>query len=178
MVKKNKTVLERLLRWVRNHVANTHDAGTGRKIVTNLPLLLIDDEADHASVDTGEQVVDEDGRPDEEHQPTAINRLIRRLLHTFSRKAYVGFTATPFANIFIHERGETRDEGPDLFPAGFIINLAASSSYVGPAQVFGLRVGSGREGGLPLARTVSDNASEDGTAGWMPPVSAGGKVPQ
>jgi hypothetical protein len=183
VVKKNKTVLERLLRWVRNHVANAHDAGTGtgtgtgRKIVTNLPLLMIDDEADHASVDTGEQVVDEDGRPDEEHQPTAINRLIRRLLHTFSRKAYVGFTATPFANIFIHERGETRDEGPDLFPAGFIINLAASSSYVGPAQVFGLRVGSGREGGLPLVRTVSDNASEDGTAGWMPPRHRNGHQP-
>jgi len=52
----------------------THKRGkTGRKIVTHLPLLLIDDEADHASVDTGEQVFDADGKPDEEHAPTAIN---------------------------------------------------------------------------------------------------------
>jgi hypothetical protein len=177
VVKKNKTVLERLLRWVRNHVANTHDTNTGRKIVTNLPLLLIDDEADHASVDTGEQVFGEDGRPDEEHQPTAINGLIRRLLHTFSRKAYVGYTATPFANIFIHERGETRGEGPDLFPASFIINLAASSSYVGPAMVFGLRTGVGREGGLPLVRPVSDHVSQDGLSGWMPPKHRNGHQP-
>jgi hypothetical protein len=110
VVKKNKTVLERLLRWIRNHAANFQDPETGRRIVTNLPLLLIDDEADHASVDTGEQVFDADGNPDEEHQPTAINRLIRRILHSFARSAYVGYTTTPFANIFIHERGETREE--------------------------------------------------------------------
>lgn len=76
--------------------------------MTHLPLLVIDDEADHASVDTGEQVFDSEGRPDEEHQPTAINRLIRRILHSFACSAYVGYTATPFANIFIHERGATR----------------------------------------------------------------------
>lgn len=177
VVKKNKIVLERLLRWVRNHVANTHDSRTGRRIVTNLPLLLIDDEADHASVDTREQIFGEDGRPDEEHQPTAINGLIRRLLHTFSRKAYVGYTATPFANIFIHERGETLDEGSDLFPASFIINLAASSSYVGPAKLFGLRTGVGREGGLPLVRPVSDHVSQDGLSGWMPPKHPNGHKP-
>jgi len=168
VVKKNKTVLDRLYRWIRNHVANSHDAATGRKLVTNLPLLLIDDEADHASVDTGEQLFGEDGRPDEEHQPTAINRLIRRILHSFARSAYVGYTATPFANIFIHERGETRDEGPDLFPASFIINLAAPSNYVGPAKVFGLNTPNGREGGLPLVRTVDDYTTADGTGGWMP----------
>lgn len=166
VVKKNKTVLERLYRWIRNHVANVHDPVSGRKMVTHLPILLIDDEADHASVDTGEQVFDADGNPDEEHQPTAINRLIRRILNTFSRSAYVGYTATPFANIFIHERGETREEGPDLFPAAFIINLAAPSNYIGPANVFGLRNGGQREGGLPLIREVSDHAANG--RGWMP----------
>src|SRR5664280_2213799 len=65
VVKKNKTVLERLYRWLRNHVANTVDAETGRRIVTHLPLLLIDDEADHASVDTGEQLFDPEGHPDD-----------------------------------------------------------------------------------------------------------------
>ncbi|MCV5473299.1 hypothetical protein OFN43_31075, partial [Escherichia coli] len=86
---------------------------TGKRFVSELPLLMIDDEADNASVDTGEIVYDDDGKPDAEHQPTAINSLIRKLLMQFSRKAYVGYTATPFANIFIHESNETRDEGPD-----------------------------------------------------------------
>ena len=49
VVKKNRTILERLYRWIRNHVANTHDPD-GRQIVTHLPLLLIDDEADQALV--------------------------------------------------------------------------------------------------------------------------------
>ena len=135
VVKKNKTVLDRLLKWIRNHVADLHEQESGRRIVTNLPLLVIDDEADHASVDTGEQVFDEDGKPDDEHQPTAINRLVRRILFSFARSAYVGYTATPFANIFIHERGKTREEGPDLFPSAFIVNLAAPSNYIGPARV-------------------------------------------
>lgn len=177
VVKKNKTVLERLYRWIRNHVANVHDPVTGRKIVTHLPILLIDDEADHASVDTGEQVFEPDGSPDEDHQPTAINRLVRRILHSFSRSAYVGYTATPFANIFIHERGETREEGQDLFPAAFIINLAAPSNYIGPAKVFGLRSGNQREGGLPLIREISDHAAGDGRGGWMPQGHKNGHYP-
>lgn len=166
VVKKNKSVLERLNRWIRNHVANAEDPETGRRIVTNLPLLLIDDEADHASVDTGGQAFDADGKPDEEHEPRAINRLVRRLLFSFSRTAYVGYTATPFANIFIHERGRTKEEGSDLFPASFIINLGAPSNYVGPAKVFGP---SGMDqAGLPLVHAVDDYC-EDETHGWMPP---------
>jgi hypothetical protein len=181
VVKKNKTVLTRLLSWVRNHAADSRDQETGRRLVTKLPLLVIDDEADHASVDTGEQVFDEQGRPDEEHSPTAINQLIRRLLHSFTRSAYVGYTATPFANIFIHERGRTREEGPDLFPNSFIINLAAPSTYVGAARIFGLRGTMGREGGLPMVHVVLDHQDATSATGWMPqghkshhrPVSAG-----
>lgn len=171
VVKKNKTVLTRLLGWIRNHVANTHDRETGRRIVTNLPLLLIDDEADHASVDTKEMSFDDNGRPYEEHSPTAINGLIRRILHSFSRSAFVGYTATPFANIFIHEQSATREEGPDLFPAAFIINLAAPSNYVGPARVFGKRAEMGRGNGLPLVRRVAD------FEGWMPAKHKNGHFP-
>ncbi|MGE0055382.1 MAG: Z1 domain-containing protein [Hyphomicrobium sp.] len=171
VIKKNKTVLERLLGWIRNHVANARDKETGRPVVTNLPLLLIDDEADHASVDTKEILLDENGKPDDEHEPTAINRRIRRILHSFSRSAYVGYTATPFANIFIHEQAATRDEGPDLFPAGFIVSLAAPSNYVGPARVFGARSELGRAAGLPLVRKVSDHEV------WMPPRHKNGWVP-
>lgn len=168
VVKKNKAVLEKLFTWIRNHVADTHDAQTGRKLVTKLPLLVIDDEADHASVDTGEQVFDGDGKPDRDHEPTAINKLIRRILHSFSRSAYVGYTATPFANIFIHERGETTEEGPDLFPFAFIINLAAPSNYVGPARVFGLLTPQGRQDGLPLVRVIGDQSDANEKPVWMP----------
>ena len=162
VVKKNKTVLTRLLGWIRNHVADATDRETDRAIVTHLPLLLIDDEADHASIDTREIPLDENGRPDEEHEPTAINRLVRRILCSFSCSAYVGYTATPFANIFIHEQGRTLEEGADLFPKAFIISLAAPSNYVGPAKVFGSLSEEGHAGGLPLVRQVTDFAQ------WMP----------
>lgn len=170
VVKKNKSVLTKLLKWIRsNHVADATDPETGRKLVTKLPLLLIDDEADHASVDTGEQIFDSDGLPDKDHQPKAINSLIRQILHSFSKSAYVGYTATPFANIFIHRSGETRLEGPDLFPQSFIKNISAPSNYIGPARVFGLRGPDGRTGGLPLSRDIKDHVSADGETGWMPP---------
>ena len=169
VVKKNKTVLTLLLNWIRNRAANTKDASSNRPIVTNLPLLLIDDEADHASVDTGENVVDENGLPDPEHEPKTINRLIRTILHSFTHSAYVGYTATPFANIFIHERGETKEEGPDLFPSSFIINLAAPSSYVGPSKVFGTLQDDGSRNALPLTVAVSDYLDPDSGEGWMPP---------
>ena len=177
VVKKQKTVLTQLLKWIRGHVADSTDPVTGRRIVSNLPLLVIDDEADHASVDTGEQLFDEDGKPDVEHEPKAINGLIRRILHSFSKKAYVGYTATPFANIFIHRRSATTEEGLDLFPQSFIINLAAPSNYVGPAKVFGVQTQDGRTAGLPLTRPIVDHASADGKAGWMPPKHAKEHVP-
>lgn len=162
VIKKNKTVLERLLHWIRNRVADHTDPVTGRKLVTNLPLLVIDDESDHGSVDTGEDVVDENGNPDTEHQPTTINRLIRSVLHHFTRKAYVGYTATPFANIFIHDKGETEEHGPDLFPSAFITNLAAPSNYVGPGRVFGSSSATPED--LPLIRPLDDEEFQS----WMP----------
>jgi hypothetical protein len=177
VVKKNKSVLTLLLNWIRNRVANTKDVNTGRPLVTNLPLLVIDDEADHASVDTGENVVDENGVPDPEHEPKAINRLIRTIVHSFTHSAYVGYTATPFANIFIHERGETNEEGPDLFPSSFIINLAAPSSYVGPSKMFGTLQEDGTRNALPLTVPVSDYLDPESKEGWMPPKHKSDHIP-
>jgi hypothetical protein len=167
VVKKQKTVLTALLNWIQLRVADATD--DGRKVVTKLPLLMIDDEADNASVDTGEQLFDEDGAPDEEHHPKTINSLIRQVLHAFTRKAYVGYTATPFANIFIHHKGATPKEGPDLFPRSFIINLAAPSNYVGPARLFGKMTKEGRKGALPLSRAILDQYDPKTDSGWMPP---------
>jgi len=178
VVKKNKTVLERLLGWIRHHVADYRPEAGEAPIVTKLPLLLIDDEADHASVDTGNQEFDEDGKPDPEHQPTVINRLIRQILKSFDRSAFVGYTATPFANIFIHERGKTDREGPDLFPSSFIVNLSAPSNYVGPARVFGQARGDENGRPLPLIRQVNDHGPRDGHPGWMPNKHQPGHVPR
>ena len=172
VVKKNKSVLESLLHWIKNRAADQIDPQTGRRIVTNLPLLVIDDESDHGSVDTGEAIVDEFGNPDLEHEPKTINRLIRSILHHFSRKAYVGYTATPFANIFIHDRGETQEYGPDLFPAAFITNLAAPSNYVGPGRVFGSSSNAPED--LPLVRPLSDDEFQP----WMPPRHKNGYRPR
>ncbi len=169
VVKKQKNVLTQLLRWIQSRVADTTDATDSRKIVSQLPLLMIDDEADNASVDTGEKLFDDSGAPDVQHQPKTINSLIRQILHSFTRKAYVGYTATPFANIFIHHKGVTTKEGPDLFPRSFIINLAAPTNYVGPAKIFGTRTSGGRSGGLPLIRLISDHFDKDTASGWMPP---------
>ena len=177
VVKKQKTVLTALLQWIRTRVADSTNSIDGRKLVTKLPLLVIDDEADHASVDTGEQMFNEDGTPDEEHQPKTINSLIRQVLHAFTRKAYVGYTATPFANIFIHHKGATNKEGPDLFPRSFIINLAAPSNYVGPARMFGKITKEGRKDSLPLSRNVADHYAPETDSGWMPPKHKKNHVP-
>lgn len=190
VVKKNKAILRELLKWIQNHAADTnrpnldppHAPADGlplvRRVVTRLPLLVIDDEADHASVDTQEKIFDENGIPDEEHSPTTINKLIRRILGSFSRSAYVGYTATPFANIFIHERGETREEGQDLFPSAFIVNLATSSNYVGPAKMFGSLTPDGRKGGMPLLRRIEDLEYPSDYEEWIPQKHPNGHLPR
>ena len=173
VIKKNASVLKNLLEWV-DWAAKHKDPDTNRPIVRNVPLLVIDDEADHASVDTKDQAFDEEGNPDPDHDPTVINRRIRRLLHCFEKVAYVGYTATPFANIFIHESGRTTDEGEDLFPRSFIINLPAPSDYVGPLRVFGMDAHPEADlqasDGLPIIRRIEDHVDdpENETVGWMP----------
>ena len=131
VVKKNARILENLNKWVREVLAPRGDTD-------NRPLLVIDDEADQASVDTGQQGVDENDKIDPEYDPTKINGQIRRLLDAFSRSAYVAYTATPFANILINDAAMATGYGEDLFPRSFIINLPAPSNYVGPERVFGI----------------------------------------
>jgi len=156
IVKKNKAVLENLLEWVLDkNAAESQDGvalheGDPKKLVRNVPFLLIDDEADIASINTkaSKRTVAE--------ERTAINAGIIRLLKAFEKKCYVGYTATPFANIFIDP-----DDPDDVFPRSFILNLEAPENYVGAARVFGLDADpdadiTGREP-LPLVKTVSDH---------------------
>ena len=99
--------------------------------------MVIDDEVDNGSVDTGEQYYDPfTGEPDDEYNPKTINRLIRQLLSIFDKRCFVGYTATPFANIFIHEDGETKEHGPDLFPKNFIVDLPEPSNHHGIEKLF------------------------------------------
>ncbi len=164
VVKKNATVLKNILEWVDFSSRGYRE--DGRPCVRDIPLLVIDDEADFGSVDTKDIPKDEDGQPDREHDPTVLNGLIRKLLYWFQKKAYIGYTATPFANIYIHDLGNTREEGDDLFPRNFITMLEAPSNYLGPAEVFGVAADPerGEEGrpGLPIVHSI-DDADE-----WIP----------
>ncbi len=152
VVKKNASVLKRILTWVQNQ-GKPHPE-TGKKIVDSIPLLLLDDEADNASVNT----------KSEDEDPTTINRAIRLILNSFQQCSYVGYTATPFANIFILPDDENKSEyGEDLFPKGFIYYIKPPSNYVGPAQLFGLTEdldgGDKTTDGLPLIRDADDAKS-------------------
>ena len=143
----------------------------------NLPILLIDDETDHVVCRyrrTGLRTAI--AIPTKITRTTDINSLCGEYF-VHSLDLPVGYTATPFANIFIHERGETRLEGPDLFPASFIINLAAPSNYIGPAKVFGVPGLDARTQGLPLTREMGDPEHPDGTLTWMPQTHKSTHVP-
>jgi hypothetical protein len=156
VVKKNSSLLGNLIKWVL-HVAGSDDISIGRRIVRGVPLLLIDDEADNASINTKTKP----GK-DQDDSVTAINGKIRMLLDAFEKSAYVGYTATPFANIFINPEAETPAHGEDLFPRSFIINVKAPSNYVGPVKVFGLDgdpdAGIVASDGLPIVRVIRDFA--------------------
>lgn len=95
----------------------------------------------------------------------------------------MGYTATPFANIFIHEQGRTAENGNDLFPRSFIITLPAPSNYSGPVRIFGLGPANRNEEAnkpLPLVRHISDHAALlnlNERQGWMPPRHRNGHRP-
>lgn len=140
VVKKNANVLNRLEQWLSAQAtANDEDV----KIIKNKPLLIIDDEADSASINT----------KNDELNPTRINGQIRNLLRLFQKSAYVGYTATPFANIFIPLNDD------NLFPRDFITNIPAPSNYIGPDKIFGfepLEDGEESLDTLPVVHRIDD----------------------
>lgn len=160
VVKKRVSILENLIAWVQSVRAVDDPMTPGGKIVRDVPMLVIDDEADNASANTNE-FRNDDGTIDEDADPTKTNLLIRRLLVSFEKSAYVGYTATPFANVFMHHEAKHKIGGSDLFPRSFIINLPAPSNYIGPEKVFGInRPGAdGEAKGLPIIRRISDAAA-------------------
>jgi hypothetical protein len=119
VIKKNANTLNNLLEWLKEN------ARLGNASV-DVPMLVIDDEADNASINT------KHGKG----EVTRINGQIRDLLHMFERSCYVGYTATPFANIFIDPDTDDEMLGADLFPRDFIISLDPPTNYFGPVRVF------------------------------------------
>jgi hypothetical protein len=148
VVKKNKSRLDRLINWMEG------------KVPENVPVLVIDDEGDQASINTGGnrsgyepgedsgEVTDKtdltaddvDGEfTEDELDPSAINVRIRKLIRTFARCSFVAYTATPFANVLIDPDAIDRDGGDDLFPRNFMLSLPKppGTKYVGTERLFG-----------------------------------------
>ena len=116
VLKKNKSTLENLYKWLSEQ---------SKQEIMDSPMILIDDEADHASVNTNAS----------DKNPTAINFAIRNLLSLFPKSSYVAYTATPFANIFIDPDSQDDMQNgeiyKDLFPRDFILSLDPPDNYVG-----------------------------------------------
>lgn len=127
IVLKNSTRLKNLISWLKSDPQK----------LEQMKILIIDDEADQASINTKDVTTDEEGK---------INGLIRDLV--FSRYwapgqtaaypqavDYLGYTATPYANV-LNEAGKD-----SLFPSDLIYSLPVSPEYFGPEQIIGLRAG-------------------------------------
>jgi hypothetical protein len=161
VVKKNGAVLKRLLDWLPDAAA-----------LNSLPVLIIDDEADQASVNTaGNQAEETD--PEEDY--SRINGLIRQLLSRFTKVSYVAYTATPFANVFIdHEGFDYRVQG-ELYPRDFIIALDKPSTYIGASDLFGFPEREGEPGREPLKVIVT---VPDADISYVVPPSRSKKSPE
>jgi len=152
-VKKNVSVLRRLLEWLERLPAGVRQ---------QLPVLIIDDEADQATPNTGGNRLSPDdpeaGADDlgDEAEPSRINECIRTLVnHRFTKVAYVAYTATPFANVFIDHTAVDRSAGDDLYPRDFIIDLPIPHGYFGAERIFG-RADDDTSTELDIIRLVPD----------------------
>ena len=136
VVKKNAAVLKRLDKWLQPAVK--------QRALGDVPTLVIDDEADQASVET-----------------RIINPLIRGIIAKLPKSTYIGYTATPFANVLI-------DPGAgDLYPKDFILNLPEPDGYFGTERIFGRDVVEGDEAngveldGSNMVRIIPDEDVDD-----------------
>ncbi|WP_456901880.1 MULTISPECIES: Z1 domain-containing protein [unclassified Geodermatophilus] len=134
VVKKNAAVLRKLRRWL----------GNAGEYLENCPTLIIDDEADQSTVATAK-----------------INPLLFDVLSKFPKVGYVGYTATPFANLLIDP---SVDE--DFYPRDFIVNLPQPQGYHGTEVLFGRDLLDGEDpadlpGGYDMVRIVPDDEVDD-----------------
>ncbi|MCU0440692.1 MAG: Z1 domain-containing protein [Raineya sp.] len=155
VIKKNKGILEKLIDWLAKD-SNIRDVDGSPKLF-NVPVLVIDDEADAASVNASKDIED----------IKTINRLIRTLLNLFNQNTFIGYTATPYANLFISQehneelttivKNKEYKIGKDLFPRDFIINIKSPTNYIGAAKIFGLENPNGEtKEPLDIFRAIDD----------------------
>lgn len=136
IVKKKNTVLQCIYdNLSKNHAIVTNPDGK-KKYPCEYSLLIIDDEADQASVNT-KYKTDRNGEISDESDVSRINELIRKILSLFSCRSYVGYTATPYANVFIPPQISDDELEDDLFPKDFIVCLPKPAGYVGAMEFFG-----------------------------------------
>jgi hypothetical protein len=118
VVKKNYKLLNNLQKWIEDWPDDK---------VRDRPMLLIDDEADYASINTKKSA----------GKVAATNAAIKGLLRTFNRKTYIGYTATPFANVFIPQyKGNNEQFDDDLFPRDFMAAMPVPENYCGQDYFF------------------------------------------
>ncbi|MBD0824444.1 Z1 domain-containing protein [Aestuariibaculum marinum] len=129
------SIIGNLINWIESRYVKDPDKMP--------PVLIIDDEADQASIDSS----------DEEGDPTVINHAIRRLIHLFPKSVYVGYTATPFANVFINPANDYQGL-PDLYPKDFIYALPEPEEYFGSSRFFGIK---NKDNELALIEQVDDS---------------------
>jgi hypothetical protein len=131
VAKKIPPVLRRLNEWISALEGQLGD----------IPVLMIDDEADQASINTKgnrtDPSVDEDGVHDTGN-PSITNALIRDILQKIPRATYIAYTATPFANILIDPNAIDSEVGIDLFPKDFVVQLPRPDGYTGTEELFGI----------------------------------------
>lgn len=157
VTKKIKSTLTNLIENIESKQVVKQDENGHFVMPAKYPLLLIDDEADQASVNTGYDY-DDNGNIIDEYDVKTINRLIRNLLNHFECKSYVGYTATPYANIFIPNdlAVASEDLGNDLFPADCIISLPKPYRYIGANEFFGYGTEDEEPKPMPLVRKIKD----------------------
>lgn len=139
VVKKNPARLRRLLKWLRDVPLATREAA---------PVLIIDDEADQATPNSSSAI----------EKRTAINKLVRDIWAAVGTGSYVGYTATPFANVFMDPTDEE-----DLYPEDFIVELPRSGEYFGAERIFGraqMDDADRPDPGLDMVRLIPDEDAE------------------
>lgn len=127
IMKKNGRILQNFINWIKYADTSTkkNPIETSSELRAQCPALIIDDEADEASINVS--------RTDER---STIYRRITEILDVFPRSAFVGYTATPFANVLIdHQSFDRRN----LYPKNFIITLKKPDGYFGSEEFFGRR---------------------------------------
>lgn len=194
IIKKNKKVLEDTIKFfLKSQFSHTRgcdfkdktfeivsDTASSFPFIRDYPVLIIDDEVDNASVDTGDQPDDhQDEETKENYNPKTINDRIRKLLNIFEKKSYVGYTATPFANIFVNEKAYTKQCGKDIFPKDFILDLPIPDNHTGLEKLFPEdAVESGEVGDKEIEENkfcelIGDSSDDpndmDCSTGWLPP---------